>query len=268
MLDRIGLASLLLLMIPSAALAQSVVAASPDVTIQLGAANVVTSDHAVAADNQLGIVALQNLGVIPDSADVIGYADAGSGTFLFSLDTTVSLSGGVVAAPGDVVSWNGASYTILFDGSARGIPSGVQVDAIGFSNGLVLSFDTDVSLPGGITAADEDLVKLIGSTWTMDFDGSTAGIDRALDIDGAQALVGGVHLVSFDTAGTVGAITFQDEDILRHAGGVWSLEFDGSNADADWGPADMDALQVPEPGTTMALVAGVLGLAGAARRRR
>ena len=35
-----------------------------------------------------------------------------------------------------------------------GIPSGVQVDAIGFSNGLVLSFDTDVSLPGGITAAD------------------------------------------------------------------------------------------------------------------
>ena len=82
----------------------------------------------------------------------------------------------------------------------------------------------------------------------MVFDGSTVGIDRALDVDGAQALVGGGYLVSFDTAGTVGAITFQDEDILRHVGGVWSMEFDGSNADADWGPADMDALQVPEPG--------------------
>jgi hypothetical protein len=266
MLDRIGLASSLLLMTPSAAIAQSVVAASPDVTIQLGAANVVTNDHAVAADNQLGIVALQSLGVIPDSADVTGYADAGSGTFLFSLDTTVSLSGGVVAAPGDVVSWNGASYAIHFDGSAAGIPSGVQVDAIGFSNGLVLSFDTDVSLPGGITAADEDLVKVIGSSWTLVFDGSAAGIDRALDIDGAQALASGVHLVSFDTAGTVGAITFQDEDILRYAGGVWSMEFDGSIADADWGPADMDALQVPEPGGLAMLAAGILGLAGLRRR--
>ena len=79
MLDRFGLTSFVLLMAPSAALAQSVVAASPDVTIPLGAAHVVTSDHAVAADNQLGIVALQNLGAIADSADVTGYADAGAG---------------------------------------------------------------------------------------------------------------------------------------------------------------------------------------------
>ncbi len=264
----LGAIALVGLGFPSAALAQSVVAASPDVTIALGAANVVTSDHAVAADNQLGVVALQNLGTIPDSADVTGYADAGGGVFLFSVDTTISLSGGVVAAPADVVSWNGATHAILFDGSARGIPSGVQVDAIGFSNGLVLSFDSDVSLPGGITAADEDLVKVIGSTYTIVFDGSTFGIDRALDVDGAQALVGGGYLVSFDTAGTVGAVTFQDEDILRNVGGTWSMEFDGSIADADWGPADMDALQVPEPEAFAMLAAGILGLTGAARRRR
>lgn len=252
---------------PTAALAQQVVSASPDVTIQLGAGNVVTNDHAVAADNQLGVVALQNLGTIPESADVTGYADAGAGTFLFSLDTTASLSGGVVATPGDVVAWNGATHSILFDGSVQGIPSGVQVDAIGFSNGLIVSFDTDVSLPGGITAADEDLVKVIGSTYTMVFDGSTFGIDRSLDVDGAQALVGGGYLVSFDTSGTVGALTFQDEDILRNVGGVWSLEFDGSNADSDWGPADMDALQVPEASGSAVLAAGILALVRLARRR-
>lgn len=252
---------------PTASLAQQVVSASPDVTIQLGAGNVVTHDHAVAADNQLGVVALQNLGAIPESADVTGYADAGAGTFLFSLDTTASLSGGVVATPGDVVAWNGATHSILFDGSVQGIPRGVQVDAIGFSNGLILSFDTDVSLPGGITAADEDLVKVIGSTYTMVFDGSTLGIDRSLDVDGAQALVGGGYLVSFDTSGTVGAVTFQDEDILRNVGGVWSLEFDGSNADADWGAADMDALQVPEASGSAVLAAGILAIARLARRR-
>lgn len=253
--------------VPTASLAQQVVSASPDVTIQLGAGNVVTHDHAVAADNQLGVVALQNLGTIPESADVTGYADAGAGTFLFSLDTTASLSGGVVATPGDVVAWNGATHSILFDGSVQGIPSGVQVDAIGFSNGLIVSFDTDVSLPGGITAADEDLVKVIGSTYTMVFDGSTLGIDRSLDVDGAQALVGGGYLVSFDTSGTVGAVTFQDEDILRNVGGVWSLEFDGSVADADWGPADMDALQVPEASGSAVLAAGILALVRLARRR-
>ena len=72
-LAPVGLALVALMGSGSAALAQQVVAASPDVTIQLGAANIVTSDHAVAADNQLGIVALQNLGAIPDSADVTGY---------------------------------------------------------------------------------------------------------------------------------------------------------------------------------------------------
>jgi len=253
---------------PAAALAQSVVSASPDVTIQLGAGNVVTSDQAVAADNQLGVVALQNLGTIPDSADVTGYADAGNNVHLFSLDTTTALSGGVVATPSDVVSWNGTTHAMAFDGSAAGVPNGVAVDAIGFSNGFVLSFDTDVSLPGGVTIADEDLARVIGSTWTIVFDGSALGIDRALDVDGAQALVGGGFLVSFDTAGTVGAVTFQDEDILRRAGGVWSMEFDASAADADWGPADLDALQVPEPGAAAMLAAGAFALAGAARARR
>lgn len=264
--SALGLAAALV--VPLSSQAQEVVAASPDVTITLGAGNVVTTDHAVAADNQLGVVALQNLGPIPDSADVTGYQDAGGGIYLFSVDTTVALTGGVVATPSDVVSWNGATHSLLFDGSARGIPNGVEVDAVGFSNGLVLSFDTDVSLPGGLTAADEDLVKVIGSTYSIVFDGSSFGIDRALDVDGAQAVPGGGYLVSFDTSGTVGSVNFQDEDILRNVGGTWSMEFDASAADADWGPADMDALQVPEPTMGASIVAGLCGLAALVRRRR
>lgn len=251
------------------AAAQSVVSASPDITIQLGSGDVVTSDEAVAADNQLGIVALQSLGGIPSSADVTGYADAGGGTFYFSLDTTVSLSGGVVARPADVVSWNGASHGLVFDSALHRVPSGVQVDAVGvtFGGGLLLSFDTDAALPGGLIVADEDLVEFQGGSFTLALDGSAAGVDRALDVDGAQD-VGGGYLVSFDTAGTVGGIAFEDEDILRVVGGTWTMAFDASVADADWGAADLDALQVPEPTALAGLAGSLLVLASLGRRRR
>ena len=45
------------------------------------------------------------------------------------------------------------------------------------------------------------------------------------------------------------------------------MEFDATIADADWGPADMDALQVPEPAAVAMLAAGILGIAGLSRRR-
>jgi len=226
--------------------AQSVVSASPDITIPLGASNVVTTDEAVAVDNQLGVVTLANLGPIPAAADVIGYGELPGGVKLMTFDTTVALSGGVVARPGDVVAWNGSVHSIVFDATAEGIPHGVQVDAVSAaaSNGLLLSFDIDVTLPGGITVADEDFVRWNDPNFSLAFDGSAVGIDRALDVDAAQDLGGNAFLMSFDTAGSVGGVVFQDEDVLRHAGGVWSLEIDGSALDADWGAADLVALQV------------------------
>lgn len=259
------------LVAPLSAASQPVVSASPDVTIALGPGEVVTRDEAVAADNQLGIVALQGLGAIPDSADVTGFADAGAGKVYFSLDTTVELPGRVVARPADVISWNGADHGLAFESASHGIPSGVQVDAIGVTatGGLLLSFDTDVALPGGLAVADEDLVRFDGGVFALALDGSAVGIDRALDVDGAQD-VGGGYLVSFDTAGSVGGVTFQDEDILRVVGGTWTMAFDASAADADWGPADLDALQVPEPGGLAGFAAGLLVLAriGGRHRRR
>jgi hypothetical protein len=254
---------LALTLAPLASTAQQLLSSSPDVTVSLGAANVVTSDEAIALDNQTGIVALESLGAIPSSADLIGYAELLGGTKLLSLDTTVALSGGVVARPGDVIAWNGATHSIYFDSTSAGIPRGVRTDAVAASaQGLLLSFDTDVSLPGGVVAADEDLVRWNGSSFSLVFDGSLANLDRALDVDGAQDLGGGQFLMSFDTTGSVDGITFGDEDVLRYANGAWSIEVDGSALDADWGPADLDAFQVPEPDGISMLAAGLLAIAG------
>lgn len=260
-----------LLALASGASAQNVISLSPDVTIELGAGNLVTPDDAVAVDNQQGVVALQNLGVIPGGADVIAYAE-GSGTrIFFAVDSTVALTGGLVARPGDVVALNGVTYSIAFSALGAGLPPGIRTDAVALSStgGLLLSFDTAVSLPGALHVADEDLVRWNGTTFSLALDGSTAGIADGNDVDAVDDLGPSTFLVSFESAGTIQGISFADEDVLRYASGAWSLHRDGSAADADWRPADLDAMQlVPEPGAAGLLVTGMLGLAGLARFRR
>lgn len=256
---------LLLSAIP--AMAQEVVSASPDVTIDLGA-SVIATDEDVAIDNQLGIVMVEDLGAVPDATDVIALGLAANGDRLFSVETTAALSGGVVARPGDVVRYDGAAYSIEFDALAAGIPSGVVTDATSLSaGGLLLSFDTTVDLGDGLVAADEDLVVWDGSAFSLRFDGSAEGLDAALDIDAAQDLGGGVLAMSFDTTGEVGGIVFDDEDVLRFDGANWTVEFDGSVANSNWGAADLDAVMVPEPAVGWMLFAGVAALAGCSARK-
>ncbi len=247
--------------------AQPIVSASPDVTIDLGA--VVVADENVAVDNQLGIVMLADLGMLPQASDVVALGEEPNGDRLFALDTTVSLPGGVVARAGDVVRYDGISYAIAFDAQAAGLPAGTLTDAVSPSTaGLLLSFDSTVDLGGGLVAADEDLVIWNGSTFAMALDGSAAGIDPALDVDAAQDLGGGAYLVSLDTTGMVGGVVADDEDVLHYDGANWSLAFDGSAANPSWAAADLDAVSfLPEPGLAGMLVAGS-ALAGALRRWR
>ncbi len=250
------------------ALAQSTLAASPDVTIAVGGAGLVVQDEDVVVDNQLGIVVLENLGSLPDAAEVTGHAVDANGDRLFSLETTTSLAGGIVARPGDVVRYDGASYSLEFDASTAGVPDGVAVDAVSLApGGLSLSFDTTVALGGGIVAADEDVVRWDGADFSMVFDGSAAGLGASLDVDGTTDLGGGAFMVSLDTSGVVGGVNFDDEDVLRYDGAGWTLEFDASDADADWRAADLDAVQVPEPGVAWALGLGSLALFSQGIRR-
>lgn len=255
-----------LLACESAAHAQSVLSVSPDVTIGIGtAAGVLTRDHAVAVDNGAGVIVLENLGALPDAADLVGYSETTTNAKLLAFDTIVSLAGGVIARPGDIVSWNGTAYSLAFEAEAAGLPRGLEVDAVsvGYDGGLLLSFDADVSLPGALHVADEDLVRWNGSAFSLALDGSAAGMSRALDVDAVDDLGPATFLVSFDTGGSVGGVTFADEDVLRCASGVWSLERDLSNADTDWHAADLDAMSVsvPEPGIAGATAAGAFLIA-------
>ncbi len=255
-------------LMPSAALAQAIVAASPDVTVGLGASPVVAMDHDVAIDDQQGGVALEDLGALPARADVIGLGLDVNGDRLVAVDTVISLPGGVIARPGDVVRYDGASYSIEFDAAAAGVPASARTDAVSLAaGGLLLSFDTTVSLGEGILAADEDLVVWDGAYFNWVFIGSSQGLDARLDIDAAQDLGDGSYLMSFDTAGEIAGIAFDDEDVLRFDGSTWSLEVDGSAMDPAWQSADLEAVVVPEPASLLGLAAGGFLLAALARQR-
>ena len=113
---------------PATAIAQAIVAASPDVTIDLGA-SVIVADEDVALDDQLGTVVLENLGALPDASEVIALGLDVNGDRFVAFETTTALTGGVVARPGDVIRYDGAVYSIEFDASAAGLPDGAMTDA-------------------------------------------------------------------------------------------------------------------------------------------
>jgi hypothetical protein len=92
--------------------------------------------------------------------------------------------GSVTADDEDVVSFDGASYALVFDGSAQGIAAGLDVDGVHAAGGgvLVLSFDGSGSV-GGVGFDDEDVLVFYpaGPTWMMLYDGSAehAALDAA-----------------------------------------------------------------------------------------
>lgn len=238
------------------------VRASSDVAVDLSATFVDREE--VGSDDLAGSVTPIIFPGVPDGANLTGYA-LESGEHLISFDTTVSLPGGVSAEPGDVVRYDGANYSIEFDGSAEGVAGGVSVDAVSVDSGLdlLLSFDVTAVL-GALTADDEDLVLFDGAGFTMVFDGSAAGVSAGLDLDGAHDLTGGLLGLSFDGSGSLGGVAFDDEDVLEYdpSGPTWTLAFDASAEHAGWeGGPDSDAIYLPEPHALTMLFCGMLSLA-------
>lgn len=102
-----------------------------------------------------------------------------------SFDTTVDLGGGIVAADEDVVDWNGASFTMVFDGSAAGLDGSLDVDAVqGLDAGsFLLSFDTTGQI-AGLFFDDEDVMRFDGVNWSVEFDASAVNSAwAAADLD-------------------------------------------------------------------------------------
>lgn len=217
---------------------------APDITVVLGGTTVTPQN--VAQDNLAGMVSLVNIGNVPNGTDVIAYSPLVNGNQLLAFDVTLSLPGGLIERPGDVVRFNGTTYSLEFDAKANGIPDGVMTDAVAqiSPDDLLLSFDVTSTL-GGIIAAPADLVRFQNGSFSLFFDASVAGLPAGLNLDAVDCLPRNGHLLlSFDGSGTVGGVIFDDEDVLEYTPGAntWALAYDGSAQHVGWPPADLAAV--------------------------
>jgi hypothetical protein len=226
---------------------------TPDTTVTFS--GVTLNDDGVALDDLAGGVTPLAISGIPAAAEIRGFHYSSSSSQLLSFDTTVTLSGlpaPGVATPMDVVSYTAgsASYSYFFQGSVAGLPEGVVIDGVSVDHRgrLLLSFDTSIDIQPGagvVIADDEDIVTWNGGTsFVVAFDASAAGVAPELDVDGVGYLTATRHpLVSFDTSGSVGGVSFDDEDVLEYApeAGTWSRLYDGNAAvtGQPWAAADL-----------------------------
>jgi hypothetical protein len=187
--------------------------------------------------------------------------------------------GGVSAADEDVLRWDGAAYSLVFDGSDVGLGA-LEIDGLDVlaADQLLISFTASGFVPGIGTVDDSDIVLFSGSlgpatsgTFSMYFDGSDVGLTRnGEDIDGLSLLDSGDLLIStkggFKASGSSGG----DEDVFRFSGsfgsdtaGSFSLHLDGSDLSLTAKSEDVDGLSDDGDGLYISSV-GALSSAGAA----
>jgi hypothetical protein len=236
---------------------------TPDITVVLG--GITVSPQSVAEDNLAGLVTLVNVGTYANGTDIIAYDPLANGDQLLAFDVDTALPGGLTVRPGDVVRFNGTTYSLEFDATANGIPNGVVTDAVVeiSPNDLLLSFDVTVTV-GSVTAAPEDLVRFKNGAFSLFFDGSLAGVPAGLNLDAVDCLTRNGHLLlSFDGSGTVGGVSFDDEDVLEHSPETnsWALAYDGSAQHAGWPPADLAAVSAAPLTPPNAVAPGIGGTA-------
>jgi hypothetical protein len=115
---------------------------------------------------------------------------------------------------------------------------------------------------------DADVYRWDGSAFGRVFDASAAGLSSSADVDALMVEDEDTFYLSFTTpTGVPGVGTVQDEDVVRHDAGTWTLYFDGSAVGlADSDNEDVDAFEVLTDGSVLvstlqsAAVPGVSGI--------
>ena len=157
----------------------------------------------------------------------------GANTVVFSLDEDAFLPGVGLVADEDLVSFNGTTFGIWWDGSAYGLPPEVNLDAVHVISPteFLFSLEEDAVLPGVGLVADEDIIRFSGGTFSMELDGSAIGIHPEADVDAISILPNTMpltYILSLDSANLIGGSLYDDADLIAYSVGGFSKFFDAA----------------------------------------
>ncbi len=185
---------------------------------------------------------------VPSAANVDELKIVDATHFYLSFVTDTNLPGIGTVQDEDIVYNNNGTWSVFFDGTAKGLTNtNHDVDAFDIAgNTVYFSTSGSTNTPGASnppsvtgTADNADIYLWNGTAFSRVVDLSTIGVPAAntsasaSNVDGLK-FVDSVHFyVSF--AGNVtltqqagGTLAVQDEDIVYYNNGVWSVYFDGT----------------------------------------
>jgi Bacterial Ig-like domain len=172
----------------------------------------------------------------------------------------------------DVIYFDGANWSMFFDGSDVSVTG--EVDAFHIVDSNTILFSLAAAAPVGSlgTVESADIVQFDGTlgattagTFSLFLDGSSVGLDTSAEnIDGIDLLPDGRVLVS--TVGSAGVVTgARDEDLLAFTptSAAWAMYFDGSDVDlATTSDEDVDGVDVAGNGDIHLTTRGLFSVTG------
>jgi len=219
---------------------------SADIGANLVDANTFVARKDFVIDDLSGARVRQPIPGLPDNVILRDFHIEPNDNILLSLDIGVALSG-TYYAPADVIRYAG-SFTREFDSAAAGVPPGVHCDGIarwGATGKLLLSFDRTFTA-SGVTIRPADVIAYsAGAFGPKVVDSRALGIPDNFNVDAIDTFRTKRYvLVSFDSGGSIGGITFTSADILQldSASGAWSKRYAPSTFSDRWSKADLDGL--------------------------
>ena len=215
----------------------------------------------------------------------IDAADAAMGPSQL-LDLSISANGArtlgsLSVADEDIVRFNGAAFSMVFDGSDVGVTGDVDAFARLDADSFLISLAAPATLPGVGAVDDSDVVRfdatsngaMTAGTFSIYLHGSDVGLSTdAEDVDAVEALPDGRVLLSITGKGSVPRVaTVQDEDLVAFtptslgatSAGTFAVYFDGSDVGlVDAASEDVDAASVASDGDILLSTLGAFAVPG------
>jgi len=234
----------------SAATELTRIVASVDASTSIATTPVRNRDLLSVKLNGGGATILRTLGdLLPDGVDVDAISLLEDNRLVFSTDVSFR-AGGVEADDEDLVLCDRGVLSLVFDGSAAGLPEKADIDAVHVLSlsplDLLYSVDAPVEV-AGIVIADDDIVRFDGATHAVVRTGASLIGDETARAD-VDALwfdpSGSEYVISLDVAigaGT-GRTAAEADDLVRWANGSLTMYFDASAAGVSVPGLDLDAV--------------------------